>query len=165
MCACNNWYVIPSLGFLSGQSQDIYLKLWVHTDISKSNRPSHGMFSLSIFVTLFAHLWYKWLPLPSYSIYSILYIYSAVLCLVTQSCLTLCDPMDYNLSGSPIVCFFQARILERVAIPFSGGSSQPSDRIQVSCIAGRFFTIWAARDAHILCYWSLIYQVYVNFYL
>ena len=34
----------------------------------------------------------------------------------------------------------QARILEWVAFPFSRGSSQPRDRIQVSRIAGRFFT-------------------------
>ena len=34
-----------------------------------------------------------------------------------------------------------AGILEWVAIPFSRGSSQPRDQIQVSCIAGRFFTI------------------------
>ena len=33
----------------------------------------------------------------------------------------------------------QARILVWVAVPFSRGSSQPSDQIQVSCIAGRFF--------------------------
>ena len=34
----------------------------------------------------------------------------------------------------------QARILDWVAIPFSRGSSQLRDRMQVSCIAGRFFT-------------------------
>ena len=34
----------------------------------------------------------------------------------------------------------QARILEWVAMPSSRGSSQPRDGIQVSCIAGRFFT-------------------------
>ena len=37
----------------------------------------------------------------------------------------------------------QARILECVAIFFSGGSSRPRDWTQVSCIAGGFFTIWA----------------------
>ena len=31
------------------------------------------------------------------------------------------------------------------AIPFSGGSSQPRDWTQISCIAGRFFTVWATR--------------------
>ena len=48
---------------------------------------------------------------------------------------TLCDPMDYTVHG-----ILQARILEWVAFPFSRGSSQPSDRTQVSHIAGRFFT-------------------------
>ena len=36
----------------------------------------------------------------------------------------------------------QARILERVAIPFSRGSSQPRDWTQVPCTSGRFFTVW-----------------------
>ena len=39
---------------------------------------------------------------------------------VTQSCLTLCDPVDYAVHG-----ILQARILEWVAFPFSRGSSQP----------------------------------------
>ena len=43
--------------------------------------------------------------------------------LVTQSCLTLCDPMDYSIPGSSIHGILQARILELVAIPFSRGSS------------------------------------------
>ena len=41
----------------------------------------------------------------------------------------------------------QARILEWVAVPFSRGSSQPRDQIQVSRIAGRFCTVWAIREA------------------
>ena len=45
----------------------------------------------------------------------------------------------------------QARVLERVAFPFSRGSSQPRDQTQVSCIAGRFFTSWATREALTTC--------------
>ena len=41
----------------------------------------------------------------------------------------------------------QARILEWVAMPSTRGSSQPWDWTQVSCIAGRFFTIWVIREA------------------
>ena len=41
---------------------------------------------------------------------------------VTQSCLTLCDPMDCTVYG-----ILQAKILEWVAFPFSRGSSQPRD--------------------------------------
>ena len=55
---------------------------------------------------------------------------------VAQSCLTLCNPMNYA-----IYRFLQARILEWVAVPFSRGCSQPRDRTQVSLIAGEFFTI------------------------
>ena len=47
--------------------------------------------------------------------------------LVAQSCLTLCDPMDYSLPGSSVHGILQARILEWVAIPFSRVSSQPRD--------------------------------------
>ena len=38
---------------------------------------------------------------------------------VTQSCLTLCDPMDCSLPGSSVHGIFQARVLEWVAIAFS----------------------------------------------
>ena len=65
---------------------------------------------------------------------------------VTQSCPTLFDPMDYPVHG-----ILQSRILEWVAT-FSRGSSQPRDRIQVSGIAGGFFTSWATRKAQE--YWS-----------
>ena len=41
---------------------------------------------------------------------------------VAQSCLTLCDSMDYIVHG-----ILQARILEWVAVPFSRGSSQLRD--------------------------------------
>jgi len=66
---------------------------------------------------------------------------------VTQSCPTLCDPMDCSPPGSLVHGIFQAWILEWVAIPFSRGSSQPRDRTQVSHIVSRCFTIWATREA------------------
>ena len=53
----------------------------------------------------------------------------------SQSCPTLSDAMDYIVHG-----ILSARILEWVALLFSRGSSQPRDRIQVSSIAGEFFT-------------------------
>ena len=52
---------------------------------------------------------------------------------VPQSCLTLCDPMNYTIHG-----ILQARILKWVAFPFSRGSSQPRDRTQVFCIVGSY---------------------------
>ena len=70
--------------------------------------------------------------------------------LVALSCLTLCDPMDCSPLGSSVHGILQGRILEWVAIPFSMGSSWPRDWTWVSCVAGRFFTIWATRKACIL---------------
>ena len=52
--------------------------------------------------------------------------------------------MDYcSLPGYSVHGILQATVLEWVATPFSRGSSQPRDQTWVSCIAGRFFTIWA----------------------
>ena len=70
-------------------------------------------------------------------------------------CPTLCDPMDY---GSSVHGVFQARILEWVAMSSSRESSWFRDRTQVSCIAGRFFTIWVTREAHLLIKNQLIYS-------
>ena len=61
---------------------------------------------------------------------------SLCLCLVTQSCPTLCNPMDSSPPGSSVHGILQAKILEWVAFLFSRGSSQPRDRTQVSRIAG-----------------------------
>ena len=48
-------------------------------------------------------------------------------CVHTQSRPTLCSPMDCSLPGSSVQGIFQARILERVAISSSWGSSQLRD--------------------------------------
>ena len=69
--------------------------------------------------------------------------------LVAQSCPTLWDPTDYSPPGSSVHGVFQAWVLGWVAIPFSRGSSPPRDQAQVSCIAGRFFTIWTFLDSYI----------------
>ena len=47
--------------------------------------------------------------------------------LVTQSCPTLCNPMDCSLPVSSAHGTSQARILEKIAILFSKRSSQPRD--------------------------------------
>ena len=68
---------------------------------------------------------------------------------VKVSCVRLCDPMDHSVQG-----ILQARILEWVAVPFSRVSSQPRDQIQLSCIAGRFFTSWATRESPLILEWA-----------
>ena len=66
--------------------------------------------------------------------------------LVAQSCLTLCDPIDCSPPGSSVHGTLQTRIPEWVSISFSRGLSWPRDRTWVSCIAGRFFTVWDTRE-------------------
>ena len=76
--------------------------------------------------------------------------------LVAQSCLTLCDPMDCSPPGFSVhLCpgILQARILEWVAIRFSWETPQSRDWTLVSCIAGRFFTVWATGNPHLLKDW------------
>ena len=61
----------------------------------------------------------------------------------SNSGLPQCRQILYQLNhkGSP-------RILEWVAYPFSSGSSRLRSQTGISCIAGRFFTNWATREAH-----------------
>ena len=66
---------------------------------------------------------------------------------VTQSCPTLCDPVDCSPPGFSIHGILQARTLEWGAIAFSRGSSWPRDWTWVSCIGGRGFTLCATREA------------------
>ena len=49
--------------------------------------------------------------------------------------------MDWSLPGSSVHGILQARIPERVAIPFSRGSFWSRDQTCVSCISGGFFTV------------------------
>ena len=65
---------------------------------------------------------------------------------VTQSCLTLCGPMDCSLPGSSVHGIFQVRVLEWVAISFSRGSSWSKDWTRVSSIVDWHFTVWAPRE-------------------
>ena len=51
-----------------------------------------------------------------------------VVALVTQSCPTLCDPMNYILPSSSVHGILQERIIEWVALPFFRVSSRPRDQ-------------------------------------
>ena len=67
------------------------------------------------------------------------------LCVCAQLCPILCDLVDCSLPGTSVRRVVQARILERVAIYYSRGSSRPRDQTCVSlipCIGRRiFFTV------------------------
>ena len=62
-----------------------------------------------------------------------------------KSCPTLCNPMDCSPPGSSVHGIFQARILERVAMLSSKGSSWPRDQTHisyVSCIGRQVLYHW-----------------------
>ena len=68
--------------------------------------------------------------------------------LLAQSCPTLCGLMDCIPPGFSVCGILQARILGWVAMSSSRASSWSKEWTQVSCIAGRFYIIWATREAH-----------------
>ena len=66
--------------------------------------------------------------------------------LVIQSCL-FATSWTVAHQGPLSMEFSRQEYWSGFAIPFSRGSSRPRDRTHVSCIAGRFFTDWATREA------------------
>ena len=68
--------------------------------------------------------------------------------LTTQSCPTLCDPMDDCSPPGSSVHGDSSEKNTGVGLPYPTpwGSSWSRDRTQVSCIAGRFLTIWATSE-------------------
>ena len=98
-----------------------------------------------------------------------------VLCLVAQSCLTLCDPMACSLPGSSVhgdsprkTTGVGCHALLQEIFPTQGWNSglPHCDRTQVSHIAGGFFTIWATREAlFIHCIYQHWMDIHVIFLL
>ena len=80
---------------------------------------------------------------------------------VAQTCPTLCNLVAFSLPGSSVHGILQARILEWAAFSFSRGSYWLSDWTQVSCITGRFFTIWDTRAGYFV---NLLTVVLVFFF-
>ena len=90
------------------------------------------------------------IPLKKIRFHSVNYIMlievcTAVLCLVPQLYLTLCNPWTVARQASP----GKNPRVHYHALP--RGSSQPRDWIQVSQIAGRFFTFWTTREDQRVC--------------
>ena len=65
---------------------------------------------------------------------------------VPQSCLTPWDPIDYSPPAS-VHGILQVRMLEWIAISFWRRSSWPRNQTRVFHTAGRFFSVWATREA------------------
>ena len=106
--------------------------------------------------TIISEDWLSWSQMPPL-LSSFFYFFLSNLTekmLVTQLCPILCDP--WTIAHQPIVHGIpQARILESAAIPFSRRSSQPRKWTCISCIAGKYFTVWATMKSSI---WHKVYQ-------
>ena len=83
------------------------------------------------------------------------------ICLVTQSYPALCDPMDCSSQAPLSVEVTRQEYWSGLLFPSPGESSRPRDWTRVSCIAGRFFTVWATRETltcSIRCGWTWLMQ-------
>ena len=98
-------------------------------------------------------------------------------CWATQSCLILCNPVDWSLPGSSVHRSLQARILEWVAFSPPGGLPDPGIEITSPALAGGFFTTDPSRkpilhvflelscffdDPVMLAIWSLVPLPFLN---
>ena len=68
-----------------------------------------------------------------------------ILCVwIAHLCPTLCDLIDCSLPGPSVHGIFPGKNTGRGSL---SPGDLPMDQIQLSCIAGRFLTIWATREA------------------
>ena len=72
---------------------------------------------------------------------------SQVKALVTQSCPTICNHMDWGPPGSSVHGILQARMMVVSCHFLLQGIFLTQGSNLVSCTAGRFLTIWATREA------------------
>ena len=85
-----------------------------------------------------------------------------------QSCLTLCDPINWSPPGSSVPGNLRTRILERVVMPSSRGSTWSRDWNSVSCIScitGRFFTTELLRKPSYITYSDVNYIFHIAHYI
>ena len=68
-------------------------------------------------------------------------------CLVTNSCLTLLRPHDCNPPGFSVHGFPRQEHWSGLSFPSPGDLSDPGIKLGSPALAGRFFTVWATRDA------------------
>ena len=110
-------------------SEILRFPLFYHTAIRIVPPTLSLLISLNIFITC---------DLPGMPWTSLLfYLKIQVKVLAAQACLTLCLPMDCSPLGSSVHGILQAGILGWASIPFSRGSSWPSDRSRVPCTGKR----------------------------
>ena len=131
------WYTLVGLDSIYKWYHTVFVFLWL---ISLSIMPSKSIHvatngKMSFFVCLGSIPLYVWV-------------------LVTQSCLTLCDPVDCRWPPSgqaPLSLKFSRQEYWRSSHSHSPVIFQTQGWTWVSHIAGRFLAVWATREAHYTC--------------
>ena len=109
-------------------------------------------------------IWYQW-KCPSMGEWIkkmwcvCIYIDMYVLCLVAQSCLTLCDPVDCGLLGSSLHEISQARIL-----PFPSPGDLPNAEIKPRSPALQVDSLPSERPGNIYIYIYICVYIYIYIY-
>ena len=112
----------------------VTLDVWGNKDLGNKDKNKKNLFIILIVFCKHHFLLSTWFKrLIFFKLY-----FKEVGMLVTQSCLTLCDPVDYSPQGSFTHGVFQTRILEWVAMPDSGSGRFPGEGhgnpLQYSCL-------------------------------
>ena len=105
------------------------------------DRPTQSVSFSSILAATYLSCSYNQILLKVKYVYIVPFLCQMV-CSITQSCLTLCNSMDCSPPGSSVHGIFQARILERVAISCSRGSSRLAS---LALADGLFTTAWPGK--------------------
>ena len=136
-----------------GTRPELVTEHWFHYLhlISSSRR---GLTILAFWFSFLSHYWVFWVLALKYLnscfltwFFFLLDLTWHVLCLSFSRVRLFATPHTVAHQAPLSMGIFRARILEWVVMPSSRRSSQSRDRSQVPCIAGRFFIIWATREA------------------
>ena len=125
--------------------------LWNFQTYRYSKRPPMAAHLLSAHSDIFGCITSVHIGVQKFQFHLTFFFVYKVKVLVPQLCLSHFDPMDCGPPGSSVHGILWARIPEWVAIPFTGGSSQPRDRTWVSCIAGSYKRNHMSTNCPITC--------------
>ena len=131
-------------------------------------------FSIAAFMTCssgrlqhyLSHLYSSWCSLSILNVW--VYVFPQICdifriaCLVAQSYLTLCDPMDCSPPGSSVHCISRQGYWSGLPCPPPGDLPNPGIKPGSLTLQVDFFTVWATREAHFQHYFfNVFYLIYL----
>ena len=88
-----------------------------------------------------------------------------MLCLVTKSCPTLCNPMDCSLPGPSVHGILQVRVLERVVMTSSKGFLDPGIKPASPALQADSLPLSHQGNIHIYMYVYIYIYIYIHMYI